>query len=94
MPESVCRVVKKVACNVDTNIIQACVVKTLLQENKKGCVTIVFVSQSEIAQLNQQFRNNSAPTDVLSFPTQTTTPQQGNTTLYLGEIVILSLIHI
>lgn len=88
MSESVCRVVKQVACDIDTNIIQACVAKTLLQEKKTGCATVVFVSESEIAKLNKQFRNIDAPTDVLSFPTQTPTPQQGNNAPYLGEIVI------
>ena len=89
MSKSFCRVVKKVACDINTKTIQACVAKTLLQENKKGYITVVFVSKSEITQLNKQFRNNDMPTDVLSFPAQITAPQQNNEEApYLGEIVI------
>lgn len=31
-------------------------------------VTVCFVSDTEIARMNQQFRNKKGPTDVLSFP--------------------------
>ena len=89
MSRSVCRVVKKVACNISVSTIQACVAKTLLHENKTGCATVVFVSPAEITELNKQFRNVNAPTDVLSFPAQTEESQRNtNTTSYLGEIVI------
>ena len=99
MSKSVCRVVKKVACEVDTSTIRACVAKTLLQENRKGYVTVVFVSESEIAKLNKQFRNVDAPTDVLSFPAQNAEPQHTSKDIedipYLGEIVICpSELHI
>ena len=89
MPESLCRVVKKVDCTINASIIQACVTQTLEHENQKGRATVVLVSPSEIARLNKQFRNIDTPTDVLSFPAHNTNPQQSDcVTPYLGEIVI------
>ena len=89
MSKLVCRIVKKVKCNVNDNILHACVEKVLTNENRTGYATVVFVSQSEITDLNKKFRNKNAPTDVLSFPNQDSEPKQDQKTPpYLGEIVI------
>ena len=37
----------------------------------ESSVTVCFVSDAEIARMNQKFRKKSGPTDVLSFPAET-----------------------
>lgn len=54
-------------------------------------VSVTFVDNAEIAKLNNQYRNNANPTDVLSFPLGENDIYDENPTtgaLMLGDIVI------
>lgn len=52
----------------------------------KTDLTIFITSDSDIQQLNLQYRNIDAPTDVLAFPAEFTDPESGHR--YLGDIII------
>ena len=56
-------------------------------------VSITFVDREEIQRLNKEFRNIDRQTDVLSFPLDDDMNLPGED-IMLGDIVILSLIHI
>lgn len=58
----------------------------IIPESKDKSVTIVFVSDTEIKKLNNQFRNKNSTTDVLSFPNENGEFEQNEN--YLGDIVI------
>ena len=49
-------------------------------------LTIIITDETHIQQLNQEFRQIDAPTDVLAFPAGYTDPDSGNR--YLGDIMI------
>lgn len=49
-------------------------------------LSIVITDNQHIHELNQQFRNVDAPTDVLSFPAEFTDPESGAP--YLGDVII------
>ena len=49
-------------------------------------ITIVITDDEQLRQLNQQFRDIDAPTDVLSFPADFTDPE--TEAPYLGDILI------
>jgi probable rRNA maturation factor len=49
-------------------------------------VAIAFVTDAEIARLNKTYRKKNKPTDVLSFPAQTT--KRLNKNKFLGDIAI------
>jgi len=49
-------------------------------------LTIVITSNEQLQQLNNQFRDVDAPTDVLSFPAQYLDPE--NQAPYLGDVLI------
>jgi probable rRNA maturation factor len=49
-------------------------------------LTLVLTGDEQVHELNRQFRQVDAPTDVLSFPAGDVDPDTGN--LYLGDIVI------
>ncbi len=53
----------------------------------EASVTIQFISDAEMARLNQNFRHKRGPTDVLSFPVNDTRPRQ-RTSAYFGDIAI------
>ncbi len=49
-------------------------------------LSIVITSDEQLKELNYQFREVDAPTDVLSFPSEFTDPKSG--AAYLGDVVI------
>jgi probable rRNA maturation factor len=51
-----------------------------------GHLAVEFVSTERIAELNEEFRGKSGPTDVLSFPVDETGPVVGEREL--GDVVI------
>ena|SRR5436190_16699658 len=56
-------------------------------DSSRTDATIVFVSDSAIKKLNQQFRGTNYATDVLSFPTQAEQFESENES-HLGEVVV------
>jgi probable rRNA maturation factor len=59
----------------------------LIDKAKEKDLTIVFVSDVKIKELNRKFRNKNHPTDVLSFPYEPDSYDLENQNL-LGDIVI------
>jgi probable rRNA maturation factor len=61
---------------------------------ERGSIELMFVGNKKIQELNQQFRDKDAPTDVLSFPLifdgeeVDFPPDFGQETFELGEIII------
>jgi probable rRNA maturation factor len=53
---------------------------------KSGDASLVFTDDLEVKELNQEYRDIDAATDVLSFPSEETDPQTGNR--YLGDVII------
>jgi probable rRNA maturation factor len=49
-------------------------------------LTIVLTDDEQLHDLNQEYRDIDAPTDVLSFPASESDPETGH--LYLGDILI------
>lgn len=49
-------------------------------------LTIVFVNDDDIRELNKTYRNIDSPTDVLSFSSEEMDPETGS--FYLGDLVI------
>jgi probable rRNA maturation factor len=54
---------------------------------KNSEVSLNLVEEDKIQELNQKYRNKNKPTDVLSFPLDDKSPEQGGT-LLLGDIFI------
>jgi probable rRNA maturation factor len=71
---------------VDVARWQALAVSALLAENASGELTLTFISDDDIAELNAQHMGKQGPTDVLSFPLDDD-PTPGVPTL-LGDVVI------
>ena len=61
--------------------------QVLIAEDVAGELTLTFVDEADIADLNAQHMGKSGPTDVLSFPLDDDDPIPGVPTL-LGDIVI------
>jgi probable rRNA maturation factor len=59
----------------------------LIDKAKEKDLTIVFVSDVKIKELNRKFRNKNHPTDVLSFPYEPDSYDLENQN-FLGDIVI------
>lgn len=57
-----------------------------LPQNQEMELTIVLTDDTEVHELNRQYRQVDAPTDVLSFPVGETDLDSGN--FYLGDIVL------
>ena len=53
---------------------------------KSDSASVAFVTDAEIARLNKIYRKKNKPTDVLSFPAQTT--KRLNRNKFLGDIAI------
>lgn len=59
----------------------------LSHENRSGEVSVCVVGEDDMAELNQQYRNKSGPTNVLSFPAEL---PEGVPLALLGDIVLCS----
>ncbi len=57
-------------------------------ESQKTEVSLLLLDDSGIAELNQQYRNRSGPTDVLSFPMYTAEELRQLHPEILGDVVI------
>lgn len=59
---------------------------------RRGDFTVCFVDDREIRRLNSTYRHKSRPTDVLSFPWQSSKqdsgPEEAEFRRYLGDVVI------
>jgi probable rRNA maturation factor len=77
---------------VDENDLARVVTAALLAEGRtEGQITVVVTDDESMAVLNQQFRGEQGPTDVLSFPFQEPTPgfvSPPEAASYLGDIII------
>jgi probable rRNA maturation factor len=56
----------------------------------KGDLSVAVVSDRRMRALNRQFRGKDAVTDVLSFPSDPSTPLRAGQRKFLGDIVIAS----
>lgn len=54
----------------------------------RGSVTIVLADDAEVRRLNRRWRGKNRATDVLSFPTDPSTPRPRGVPRHLGDIVI------
>jgi probable rRNA maturation factor len=54
----------------------------------RGTVTVVLAADAEVRRLNRAWRGKDKTTDVLSFPTDRTTPAPRGVPRHLGDIVI------
>ena len=78
--------------NVQKNIcedkLKQAVLATLdhLDRNQNIALTLVITGNEQIQTLNRQYRDDDAPTDVLSFTSGHTDPETGK--LYLGDVLI------
>ena len=59
-----------------------------VSESQKTEVSLLLLDDSGIAELNQQYRNQSGPTDVLSFPMYTEEELRQLQPEILGDVVI------
>ena len=82
----------KVPAGIRILIRRSCNAVLALEGFEQPCeVSVTFVDNEQIAQLNGQFRNKPQPTDVLSFPLgedDVYDVDQETETLLLGDIVI------
>lgn len=73
---------------VDSTLIKRSASTTLTSQEilPKTDLTISITDDSHVRQLNLQYRNIDAPTDVLAFPAEYIDPDTGHK--YLGDIII------
>lgn len=73
---------------VDSTLIKRSASTTLTSQEilPKTDLTISITDDSHVRQLNLQYRNIDAPTDVLAFPAEYIDPDTGHN--YLGDIII------
>jgi rRNA maturation RNase YbeY len=57
-------------------------------ESQKTEVSLLLLDDNGIAELNQQYRNRTGPTDVLSFPLYTAAELDSMQPYVLGDVVI------
>jgi probable rRNA maturation factor len=60
--------------------------QTLRLEGASGDLTVVLTDDAQLRQLNRQYLDVDAPTDVLSFPSGEADPETGET--YLGDVIL------
>jgi probable rRNA maturation factor len=73
---------------IESSLIERAARSTLahLSVPKDSSLTIVVTDDQQIHELNRQFRDVDAPTDVLSFPAGYSEPESG--TIYLGDVIV------
>jgi len=80
--------IENLSPDLPEGLVEAAVQKALThqaaQENVD--VTIVLTDDDQLHELNRQWMDVDAPTDVLSFPSEEIDPESGNR--YLGDILI------
>ena len=80
--------IENLSPDLPKGLVEAAVQKALkhqaAQENVD--VTIVLTDDDQLHELNRQWMDVDAPTDVLSFPSEEIDPESGNR--YLGDILI------
>jgi probable rRNA maturation factor len=72
----------------DTALLERAALATLEHQSAdpQSELTIVLTDDGQLQQLNRDYRDVDAPTDVLSFPASETDPETG--AAYLGDILI------
>lgn len=71
---------------IEQEVVEAAAAAALAHESAHGDLTIVLGDDEQLKELNRDFLDTDAPTDVLSFPASETDPETGEP--YLGDIVI------
>jgi len=70
----------------DLDALERAALVTLTHEDVDGDLSIVLTDDSQLRELNRNFRAVDAPTDVLSFPASETDPETNRP--YLGDVII------
>lgn len=70
----------------DPHALERAALLTLAHEATDGDLSIVLTDDAQLRQLNRDYLDNDAPTDVLSFCASETDPETGRR--YLGDILI------
>ncbi len=68
------------------DVLERAALLALVHEAADGDLTIVLTDDAQLRQLNRDYLDNDAPTDVLSFSASETDPETGRR--YLGDILI------
>lgn len=69
-----------------TELLERAALVTLEHQSADGDLTIVLTDEAQLHELNLEYLDIDAPTDVLSFPASETDPETGRR--YLGDIII------
>jgi probable rRNA maturation factor len=72
---------------IDVDRWQTLAAAVLTAEGATGELTVTFVDEADIAELNSEHMGQQGPTDVLSFPLDDDDPQEGVPAL-LGDVVV------
>jgi len=81
----------EIQLNVDVDVPQPLLIQAaqcvLTQQDTQGALSIVITDDAQLETLNQQYRGISAPTDILSFPSDPL-PFIPAEERYLGDIIV------
>lgn len=81
-------ITKKYSSLVDSSLLERAALTTLEDQkvSSGSSLSLVISDDDRLLQLNQQFNNINAPTDVLSFPSDHIDPDSNSP--YLGDVII------